>query len=402
MPYGTWLRIGQSPLRLLRQPRFPAAGFWHVSGERFFASARSGTRAFKKVPKLRRAQSLIGVGLGGSVFLAVAFSKAAAKAGREDEAIWASRRGPLAWDAQRAIEFAPLIPCIGSGLVAVTITRMYPCQVALFRVPANVHELVALPLSILLAFRFQLSYDRWWQSRQHVQDVSINAVAIAMSAANNQDSMQLSLTGKLKGEIEENERRLLGLLDAACASVEFKLSCGKPPHPANDSHVWEPMDAHLNPEDAAAIARAAHPVLWCFDSIFSTIHRGQMLGAYSAELASGMYERATAMLTAFRFCQMVLQQQSPAPFMVHLRTLLLVFCVSFPFTIIGYVGPWGLMLMQIALSFSLLGIEFVSRQMEHPFGEDESDIPLKQVMAGTRGSIQLILLKHDHGSQDIL
>lgn len=402
MPYGTWLRIGQSPLRLLRQQRFPAAGFWHVSGERFFASARGGTRAFKKVPKLRRAQSLIGVGLGGSVFLAVAFSKAAAKAGREDEAIWASRRGPLAWDAQRAIEFAPLIPCIGSGLVAVTITRMYPCQVALFRVPANVHELVALPLSILLAFRFQLSYDRWWQSRQHVQDVSINAVAIAMSAANNQDSMQLSLTGKLKGEIEENERRLLGLLDAACASVEFKLSCGKPPHPANDSHVWEPMDAHLNPEDAAAIARAAHPVLWCFDSIFSTIHRGQMLGAYSAELASGMYERATAMLTAFRFCQMVLQQQSPAPFMVHLRTLLLVFCVSFPFTIIGYVGPWGLMLMQIALSFSLLGIEFVSRQMEHPFGEDESDIPLKQVMAGTRGSIQLILLKHDHGSQDIL
>ena len=234
------------------------------------------------------------------------------------------------------------------------------------------------------------------------QDVSINAVAIAMSAANNQDSMQLSLTGKLKGEIEENERRLLGLLDAACASVEFKLSCGKPPHPANDSHVWEPMDAHLNAEDAAAIARAAHPVLWCFDSIFSTIHRGQMLGAYSAELASGMYERATAMLTAFRFCQMVLQQQSPAPFMVHLRTLLLVFCVSFPFTIIGNVGPVGLMLMQIALSFSLLGIEFVSRQMEHPFGEDESDIPLKQVMAGTRGSIQLILLKHDHGSQDIL
>ena len=128
MPYGTWLRIGQSPLRVLRRQRVPAAGFWHVSAERFFASARSGTRAFKKVPKLRRAQSLIGVGLGGSVFLAVAFSKAAAKAGREDEAIWASRRGPLALDAQRAIEFAPLIPCIGSGLVAVTITRMWTWQ----------------------------------------------------------------------------------------------------------------------------------------------------------------------------------------------------------------------------------------------------------------------------------
>ena len=206
----------------------------------------------------------------------------------------------------------------------------------------------------------------------------------------------------LFSEKEANEQRLLGLLDACCASVEANLSKGKPPHPANDSYVWEAPDAHLNTEDAIAFAQAAHKVLWCFDSIFSTIHRGQMLEAYSAELASGMYERATAMHSAYRFCQMVLKQQSPAPFMVHLRTLLLVFCISFPFTIIGYAGPLGLMSMQTALSFSLLGIEFVSRQMEHPFGEDEADIPLKQVMAHTRASIRLILLKHTHGSKDIM
>ena len=234
------------------------------------------------------------------------------------------------------------------------------------------------------------------------QDIGTNAVAIAMSAANNQEAMQISLTGKVQEEIEENERRLLGLLDAACASIEFKLSGGRPPHPVNHAYVWEPTNAHLSEADKVSFAKASHPVLWCFDTIFSTIHRGQTLGAYSPELASGMYERATAMLTGFRFCQMVLKQQSPAPFTVHLRTLLLVFCISFPFTIIGYVGPLGLLMMQIALSFSLLGIEFVSRQMEHPFGEDEADIPLKKVMAGTRAAIQLILRKHDHKAEDIM
>eukprot|EP00913_Durusdinium_trenchii_P012781 g11999.t1 len=65
---------------------------------------------------------------------------------------------------------------------------------------------------------------------------------------------------------------------------------------------------------------------------------------------------------------MILTQPNPAPFAVHMRTILMVFCISFPFTIIGRVSPLSLMLMQSALSFSLLGIEFVSRQMEHPFG----------------------------------
>ena len=37
-----------------------------------------------------------------------------------------------------------------------------------------------------------------------------------------------------------------------------------------------------------------------------------------------------------------------------MRTILMVFCISFPFTIIGRVSPLSLMLMQSALSFSFL------------------------------------------------
>ena len=35
-----------------------------------------------------------------------------------EEKVWISRRGPLSLDAQRAIELVPLLPCVGSGLVA--------------------------------------------------------------------------------------------------------------------------------------------------------------------------------------------------------------------------------------------------------------------------------------------
>ena len=186
-------------------------------------------------------------------------------------------------------------------------------------------------------------------------------------------------------EIELNEKRMLGLLDAACCLVEHSLSNGRDPHPANATKKWENFDKHLHPDDAKQVQKSAHPVHCCFDAIFTTIHRGQMLNVYSAELASGMYQQASNMFSAFKFCEMIVDQPNPAPFAaarhfevkpvcmtkrawvllgvsflslerfeVHMRSILLVFCISFPFTIIGRVSAASLMLMQSALSFSPL------------------------------------------------
>lgn len=109
---------------------------------------------------------------------------------------------------------------------------------------------------------------------------------------------------------------MLGLLDAACALIEQSLSGGQEPHPSNTVENWESFETHLHPDDAKAIARTSHPVHFCFDGIFTTIHRGQMLGVYSNELASGMYERASNMLQGYKFCEMIITQPNPGPFAV--------------------------------------------------------------------------------------
>lgn len=350
-------------------------------------------RTSRQAAQPKVAKVLVSVGLTGSVMFGVAFAHLSSD---ENEKVWISRRGPLSLDAQRAIELVPLLPCVGSGLVAVLLTKTMPKQVKALRLPISVHELTALPLSILLAFRFQLSYERWWASRQQVQEVGTNAIALAMCSANNQEVISLDKSEDKLGadEIECNEHRMLGLLDAACALIELQLSKEQDPHPSNGVESWQSFDTHLHPVDARQISQSGNRINCCFDAIFTTVHRGQMLGVYSSELASGMYELASNMFRSYKFCDMIVNQQSPAPFAVHMRTILLVFCISFPFTIIGQVNPVSLMLMQSALSFSLMGIEFVSRQMEHPFGNDESDIPLRFALQRIRADIRLIAQKH--------
>eukprot|EP00434_Breviolum_minutum_P000645 symbB.v1.2.000565.t1/scaffold3.1/size669525/5 len=198
---------------------------------------RSSCQANRPSSKPNVAKLMVSVGLTGSVMSGVAFARLSSD---ENEKVWISSRGPLSLDAQWAIHLTPLLPCVGSGLVAAVLTKTMPRQVKALRLPISVHELTALPLSILLAFRFQLSYERWWASRQQVQEVGSNAIAMAMCSANNQEVISLDKSEDKPGtdEIECNEHRLLGLLDAACALIDFTISKGSEPHPSNAAKCW--------------------------------------------------------------------------------------------------------------------------------------------------------------------
>merc|ERR1712039_272541 len=88
---------------------------------------------------------------------------------------------------------------------------------------------------------------------------------------------------------------------------------------------------------------------------------------------------------------MIIRQESPEPFVVHTRTFLLLFCFTFPFTAsVMRLKASLLVPLQICVSFSLLGIEFCSREMEHPFGDDRSDIPVLAIMQDVIGSVEKV------------
>merc|ERR1712032_472599 len=100
-----------------------------------------------------------------------------------------------------------------------------------------------------------------------------------------------------------------------------------------------------------------------------------------------MFQTAGNLIQSSRLISMVRSQKSPAPFVVHMRWLLLTFCFTFPFTIMAY-NPLFIVNVQSIVSFSLLGIEYCSREMEHPFGDDKADIPMKLILKDARMAVR--------------
>jgi len=279
----------------------------------------------------------------------------------------------------------PTVACLGSGVIAALACLFFPTKAHVLKLSSHIHNLTALPMSILLVFRFEESHNRWSTARNALENINANVLALAMCSAS---SREVKIAhSRIIHAIDEHEARMLGLLDAFCWYVDNTLMCGSDPHPANEPIDWTSVDL-LTTLDRKAISTTADPVHWCFKNIISMIYTGLEKRFYSSETASGMFDAARAMLEDYHSCNMVVHQGTPAPFIVHMRTLLLAFCFTFPFTMIGKTSALGLVAKQFAISFSLLTVEACSREMEHPFGDDEADIPCRLILAETRASIR--------------
>lgn len=303
----------------------------------------------------------------GSVALPSKFS------GNDHEEVWWGPRGPFS--CKRAIAIGPMAACIGSGLVATLIAVRFPHRVRSLTLNSHIHDLLALPMSILLAFRFQGSFDRWLQSYRELEQVTGNLNTLAC--------MCLALDSK-HATIEHFKITLtfLGLLDAWCVHAAELLTAGEEPHPVNAAHEWPP------PLEEVKVYWGAAKLESCVAEMIATIRRGQKQKVFTSEFASEMVSLIANMQEHFCACLTVNDCKTPAPFVVHMRTFLFFFAFSHPFVLLGKVGAGLILPAQVGVSFSLLGIEFVAREMEQPFGNDESDIPVQILLQKARTNIR--------------
>eukprot|EP00933_Yihiella_yeosuensis_P026450 TRINITY_DN20517_c0_g1_i4.p1 TRINITY_DN20517_c0_g1~~TRINITY_DN20517_c0_g1_i4.p1 ORF type:complete len:294 (+),score=19.83 TRINITY_DN20517_c0_g1_i4:245-1126(+) len=274
----------------------------------------------------------------------------------------------------------PILLCLGSGAIATFIAVFCPLRAYLVSIPGGVHEILALPLAILIAFRFDKSCERWWSSHATMQEIASDIVNLSMAC---RTPPNVSPTDRER--YRANREHLFNLLESFCQLMEqrfYNPDC-------NPSTRAFSAPSNLEAKHVAACMEAEDAVVWCLEEIFACVHRGQVMDPpqFTGELASHMYAQVSALESGVRSCWMVVTQNSPGPFVVHLRTFLLFWCFTFPFTIIRAVPAATLMPLHMLISFAMLGIEFCSRELEHPFGLDDVDIDIFQVLEPVRKSI---------------
>jgi ion channel-forming bestrophin family protein len=85
-------------------------------------------------------------------------------------------------------------------------------------------------------------------------------------------------------------------------------------------------------------------------------------------------------------CERILRTPIPLAYAIHLKQLLLIYCVLLPFQIVEDL-KWLTAPSMMLISFTLFGIEAIGVEIENPFGTDPNDLPLDTICATIQNNI---------------
>jgi putative membrane protein len=84
------------------------------------------------------------------------------------------------------------------------------------------------------------------------------------------------------------------------------------------------------------------------------------------------------MVEALTSCERILNTPMPLAYAIHLKQLMLIYCISLPFQIVNKLTWWTEPSVAL-ISFTLLGIEEIAIEIENPFGQGSNDLPLGDI-----------------------
>lgn len=213
-------------------------------------------------------------------------------------------------------------------------------------------------LGLMLVFRTNTAYERFWEGRKLWGNM-INAVR------NLARGIWVSI---LEKDPQDREAKLATLQLILAFVVATKLHLRQDP---------------INPELEPLLSRAKYSTLktmnnppleiavWIQDYLQQQFYRKCLDGFQ----LNTLLETLNSMVDNLGGCERILKTPIPLAYAIHLKQLLLIYCLTLPFQFVAQLHWWTGAIVAL-ISFTLFGIEEIGLEIENPFGRDQNDLPL--------------------------
>ncbi len=217
------------------------------------------------------------------------------------------------------------------------------------------HTLIGVALGLLIVFRNNCSYDRYWEGRKLWGGV-VNASRNLLREA-----------AVFVGDAHD-----LGKLASAYALALKQHLRGNKDFSEIESLV--PKDVL----DHAASTSNPPSILAYYLSVW--IQNQAKSGKIDTVTAQSLESNVRVLLDNQGGCERILRTPIPFAYAVHIKHLLSLYLLSLPFVLIGDMS-WVAIPTVAVIGFGLLGIEEAGVEIEDPFGDDPNDLPIEAICA---------------------
>jgi ion channel-forming bestrophin family protein len=217
------------------------------------------------------------------------------------------------------------------------------------------HTLIGVALGLLIVFRNNCSYDRYWEGRKLWGGI-VNAARNLVRGA----------------VVSVGEAKELANLTAAYA-LALKQ------HLRSDKDLSE-IQALVSPAVYEQVTAAANPPSLLALQLSGWIQARQGEGKLDSVTTQALEGHVRLFLDNQGGCERILRTPIPFAYAVHIKQLLMLYLITLPLILVGEMN-WFAIPTVAAIAFGLLGIEEAGVEIEDPFGDDPNDLPVEAMCA---------------------
>ncbi|KAG2169329.1 hypothetical protein VTO58DRAFT_109094 [Aureobasidium pullulans] len=306
------------------------------------------------------------------------------------------RRMPLVLRfAKGSIHSDILLPVILHALFAALIVYIDDFTPYTPHLPGSITSSLSIVVGLLLVFRNQSSYARFWSGQENLTTICTNIrnltrTFLTCSYATNKPEP----THAERAEVEEAVHALLAVVYAVKNTLqwEWEHSVGAPDLEDSGSGSLKPeLRELLGPKMSQTyeFEGLGLPIQLTM-SIEAFIKRSHDRGWFHSPQASQLSVQLNSMVAAYGIMETIRLTPIPVAYLIHTRQVLALYGGVLPFAFVESMQWWTVVLVSIC-AFTLFGIDAIATQLEEPFGWDKADIKMDDVVEDLRIEVGVLL-----------
>lgn len=217
----------------------------------------------------------------------------------------------------------------------------------------SILSVLGIILGLLLVFRTNTAYDRWWEGR------------------------------RLWGQLVNTSRALAHALDAmlprdSARRAEYTALLARFPA-ALAAHLRRPRDAagpHVPNDLVRALSRELHA-----DVAASRLPR---------EAIIALTPLVTVLDDVCGACERIRNTPIPFSYSSYVKQFVVLYALIMPFALVRDFG-YGTVIASMFSFFATMGLELLATEIEEPFGTDRNDLPLDEIAQRIAGDVRELL-----------
>jgi putative membrane protein len=219
------------------------------------------------------------------------------------------------------------------------------------------HNLLGFALSMLLVFRTNTAYDRWWEGRK-----------LWGSLVNNSRNLSIKLDAFLNEEDKATRVFFHQLIGRYALELKNHLQL---------EHTRLELDEKPHPE-IPDFDRTRHLPAQIAALILSRVNELYRKGALTGDQLILLNGEVSSLLDICGACERIKNTPIPFSYSGFLKKFIFIYVATLP---IGYVFSLGYLVIPVVvfIFYVLASLELIAQEIEDPFGKDSNDLPMEKM-----------------------